>query len=228
MPFLLSLFSAVGLAFLLGLVFDRLLMKRLRDAPHSMTAAVTIGLSIFLANTVFLIMGPVPQTLETPFELKPIFLGPIMLTRSRVFASILTLMAIGFTNWLIAYTKLGRALRATLQDRMAAQLVGIKTERIFAFTFAYGSALAAIAGVLLGTIFVVFPFMGEAMIGKAWVVVIVGGLGNITGAIVAALIVGVAESLAAGIWTSSWANMVAFILVVIVLLVRPQGLFGKL
>jgi branched-chain amino acid transport system permease protein len=129
---------------------------------------------------------------------------------------------------MIAKTKLGRAMRATLQDRMAAQLVGIRTDRILTISFAYGSMLAAIAGVLLGSIFVVSPFMGESMIGKVWTVVIVGGLGNITGAIFAGILLGVVESLAAGIWTTSWANVVGFALVVVVLLVRPQGLFGRL
>lgn len=223
-----ALFITVVGALLFGLILDRLLMRRLRDAPHAMTAAVTIGLSIFLANSALLVMGPIPKNIPTPFELKPVFVGQIMLTRSRLFASGATLAVILFTNWMIRRTQLGRAMRATLQDRMAAQLVGIRTDRILTISFAYGSMLAAIAGVMLGSIFVVSPFMGESMIGKAWTVVIVGGMGNITGAIFAGLLVGVAESLAAGIWTSSWAHVIGFALVVIVLLIRPQGLFGKL
>jgi branched-chain amino acid transport system permease protein len=226
--FVASFFLSILAAFAIGLVLDRLLMKRIRNAPHAMTAAVTIGLSIFLANSVFLIMGPVPQSIPSPFALKPIFIGPILVSQARVFAAGVTVLAIVFTTWLIARTKLGRAMRATLQDRMAAHLVGVNTDRIFAFTFAYGSMLAAVAGVLLGAMFVVTPFMGESMITKAWIVVIVGGLGNVAGAVFAGLLVGVTESLAAGLWTSSWANVVAFVLVVIVLLVRPQGLFSKL
>lgn len=222
-----SMVISVALCFLLGVVLDRVLMKRVRNAPHTMSGALTIGLAIFITNTVFIIMGPIPQSIPVPFELKATFIGPIMLTRSRLFASAITILTIMFSNWLIRKTGLGRAIRATIQDRVSAQLVGIKTERIFAFTFAYGSALAALAGVMLGSIFVVTPFMGESMILKAWTVVIVGGLGNIPGAIFAGMLVGVTESLAAGLWNSSWANMVAFVLVVIVLLIRPQGLFGK-
>jgi branched-chain amino acid transport system permease protein len=220
-------FTIIG-AIILGYILDRLLMKRIRNAPHAMTAAVTIGLSIFLANSALILMGPIPKNLPTPFELRPVFLGSIMVTRSRLFASGAALVMILFTNWMIAKTKLGRAMRATLQDKMAAQLVGIKTDRILTVSFAYGSMLAAVAGVLLGSIFVVSPFMGESMIGKAWTVVIVGGMGNITGAIFAGILLGVVESIAAGIWTSSWAHVVGFALVVVVLLVRPQGLFGKL
>lgn len=218
---------AVCGAFVFGLVLDRLLMKRLREAPHLMTAAVTIGLAMFLSNSANLLMGPVPQAIPVPFEIKPVMLGPIILTRTRLFAGAITVAVIVFTNWMIRHTSLGRAMRATIQDQLAAQLVGINTDRIFAFTFAYGSALAAIAGVLLGALFVVTPYMGESMIMKAWTVVIVGGLGNITGAIFAGLLVAVAESMSAAVWTSSWANVVAFIIVVIVLLVRPQGLFGR-
>jgi branched-chain amino acid transport system permease protein len=222
-----SFLISVAVAFAFGWVLDRLVMKRIRNAPHLMSAAVTIGLAMFLSNSANIMMGPVPQAIPVPFELKPVFVGPIILTRTRLFAGAVTLAVIFFTNWMIRRTSLGRAMRATIQDHLAAQLVGINTDRIFAFTFAYGSALAAVAGVLLGALFVVTPYMGESMIMKAWTVVIVGGLGNVTGAIFAGLIVAVAESLAAAVWTSSWANVVAFIIVIIVLLFRPQGLFGR-
>jgi branched-chain amino acid transport system permease protein len=218
---------SVLIVFLFGLVLDRLLMRRIRGAPHVMTAAITAGLSLFLANTIHVIMGPVPQSLSLPFELKAIFLGPIILNRTNIFAATVTIIVILFTNWMIKHTKLGRAMRATIQDNMAAQLSGINVDYILAFGFAYGSALAAIAGVLLGSLFVVTPFMGESMVLKAWTVVIVGGLGNIPGAIFAGLLIGVVESLAAGIWTSGWSNVAAFVIVVIVLLLRPQGLFNR-
>lgn len=226
-----SFFPALGITilgtFVLGMLLDRLLIKRIRKAPHLMTAAVTIGLGMILANTVLLIMGPVPQSIPMPFELKPIFLGPLLLTRSRVFAAGLTTAVIIFTTWMMKNTKFGKAMRATIQDSMAAQLAGINIDRIYSLSFAYGTMLAAIAGVLLGSMFVVTPYMGESMITKAWTVVIVGGLGNIPGAIFAGLLIGVVESLTAAVWNTSWANAVAFVIVVIVLLFKPKGLFGK-
>ncbi|MCC6146975.1 MAG: branched-chain amino acid ABC transporter permease [Anaerolineaceae bacterium] len=225
--FFLSLAVVVLLTFAFGAFLERILMRRIRNAPHAMTAAVTIGLSMFLANFVYFVMGPVPQSIKAPFPLKAIFLGPIMLTQSRIFAAGVTIFTIIATNYIIKHTKLGRAIRATIQDHMAASLAGVNTHKIYSFGFAYGTALAALAGVLLGAMFVVTPFMGESMLGKAWIVVIVGGLGNIPGAIFAAVIIGVTESLTAGLWNSSWANMVSFIIVIIVLLIKPQGLFGK-
>ncbi len=227
LDFFTSLILTILITFAFGLFLERILMRRIRNAPHAMTAAVTIGLSMFLANIMFIIMGPVPQAIRVPFELKAVHLGPIMLTQTRIFAAIVTILTIIGTNYLIRRTKIGRAMRATIQDRMAASLAGINVNQIYAFGFAYGAALAALAGVLLGAMFVITPFMGESMINKAWVVVIVGGLGNIPGAIFAALLIGVTESLTAGLWNSSWANLVSFIIVVIVLLIKPQGLFGK-
>lgn len=218
---------SVVIVFAVGLLLDRLLMKKIRDAPHVMTAAVTAGLSMFLANTAHIIMGPVPQSFSLPFELKAIFIGPILLNRTNLFAAGVTIVVIWFTNWMIKKTKIGRAIRATIQGKMAAQLSGINTDHVLAFGFGYGSALAAIAGVLLGSLYVVTPFMGESMVLKAWTVVIVGGLGNIPGAIFAGLLIGVVESLAAGIWTSGWSNVAAFVIVVMVLLIRPQGLFNR-
>lgn len=227
LDFYTSLILTILITFAFGALLERILMRRIRNAPHAMTAAVTIGLSMFLANFVFIVMGPVPHAIPAPFALKAIPVGPILLTQSRIFAASVTLVAILGTNYMIRYTRMGRAIRATIQDRMAASLVGINIDTIYAFGFAYGTALAALAGVLLGAMFVITPFMGEAMIGKAWIVVIVGGLGNIPGAIFSALLIGVTESLTAGLWNSSWANLVSFIIVVIVLLIKPQGLFGK-
>jgi branched-chain amino acid transport system permease protein len=222
-----SLALTILITFAFGVLLERILMRRIRNAPHAMTAAVTIGLSMFLSNSVYLVMGPIPHAIPAPFALKAINIGPILLTQSRIFAAVVTVLTILATNYLIKYTKLGRAIRATIQDRMAASLVGINTNTIYSFGFAYGTALAALAGVLLGAMFVITPFMGEAMTNKAWIVVILGGLGNIPGAIFAALLIGVTESLTAGFWNSSWANLVSFIIVVIVLLIKPQGLFGK-
>lgn len=222
-----ALFLSILIVFAIGLLLDRLLMKRIRDAPHIMSAAVTAGLSMFLANSAFILMGPVPQSIPLPFKLKALFVGPILISGTNLFAAGITILVIIFTNWMIRRTKLGRAMRATIQDRMAAQLSGINTDYVLAFGFGYGSALAAVAGVLLGSLYVVTPFMGQSMVLKAWTVVIVGGLGNIPGAIFGGLLIGVVESLAAGIWTSGWSNVAAFIIVVIVLLIRPHGLFNR-
>jgi branched-chain amino acid transport system permease protein len=227
MSFFPALCLVIIIMFIVGIILDRLLIKRIRKATHLMSAAVTIGLAMFLMNSALLIMGVAPKNIPLPFETGPILIGDILLAKSRLFSAGLTVAVIVFTTWMMKYTRIGKAMRATIQDDMAAKLVGIKTEQIYSFSFAYGSVLAAVAGVLLGSMFIVNPFMGETMITKAWTLVIVGGLGNIPGAIFAGLLIGVVESLTAAFWNTSWANLVAFVIVVLVLLIRPQGLFNK-
>jgi len=131
------------------------------------------------------------------------------------------------THAVYNYTKIGRALRATLQDRDAALLVGINTNTFNLWAFAYGSALAAVAGVLLGAMFVVHPFMGDSVILKAWVVVIVGGMGNIIGAIFGGLLLGVTETLAAGYLSAGYKDAIGLVLVILVLSFKPTGIWGR-
>jgi branched-chain amino acid transport system permease protein len=210
-----------------GFLIDRLLITWVRGQGEEPTILLTIGLSIFIANTALLIVGTTPQTVLSPFLSKPLFLGPVVITQSRlVLVAICGALIVG-TYLLIQKTTLGRAMRATFQDPMAAQLAGIRTAHIYGFTFALGAALAGAAGMLLGSIYVVQATIGGVISLKAFVVVILGGMGSFAGAIVGGLILGVVEALWGGYVATGYVDAIGFALVIVMLLVRPYGLFGK-
>ena len=139
----------------------------------------------------------------------------------------ITLLLIGILNYIIKYTTVGKAMRACEQNSDAARLMGIDINRISLITCAIGSALAAAAGTLVGPIFLVSPQMGLATISKVFAVFILGGMGNFAGAIWAAFILGLAESLTAGFLSSYYKDIVTFFILIAVLIVKPAGLFGR-
>jgi branched-chain amino acid transport system permease protein len=132
------------------------------------------------------------------------------------------------THLLLKKTKLGKAMRATFLDSETASLMGINSNRIYSFTFALGAGLAAAAGALLGPIFTVHPYIGNLANLKAFTIVIFGGLGSFTGAITAGLLLGVFESLGAGYVSSGYQDAVGFLMLILILIIKPTGLFGKI
>jgi branched-chain amino acid transport system permease protein len=210
---------------LLGMVLERLTVKPIRRAPILMTALVTIGLSIFLKNTALVVWGGIPKRIGSPFSSAPFQLADFSMSQERVFAFVATVAVIICLHLLIKKTKLGKAMRATFEDRDAAALMGVRSDRIYLYTFALGSGMAALAGILLGTIYLVYPTMGEMAILKSFVVVIMGGMGNFLGAFFSGIILGVAESLGAGFISTGYKDAIGFVIVILVLLFRPHGLF---
>lgn len=214
----------MGLA---GWLIDRVLVSRIRDQDEEAGLLLMIGLSIFLANSALLIFGTAPRKVLSPFPTKPFFLGPVVVTQSRLFVVALCAALIVAAHLLIQKTALGQAMRATFQDAMAARLAGIRTEGIYGFTFGLGTALAGAAGTLLGSIYVAEPTNGGLISLKAFVVVILGGLGSFAGAITGGLILGVTEALWGGFVSTNSVDAIGFALVIVMLLVRPYGLFSK-
>jgi branched-chain amino acid transport system permease protein len=225
--FFLALAIVVIVLGIAGYLIDRLLIAWVRGEGEEPTILLTIGLSIFIANTALLIVGTTPQTVLSPFLSKPLFLGPVVITQSRLVLVGLCVALIVGTYFLVQKTTLGRAMRATFQDPMAAQLAGIRTAHIYGFTFALGAALAGAAGMLLGSIYVVQVTIGGVISLKAFVIVILGGMGSFAGAIVGGLILGVVEALWGGYVATGYVDAIGFALVIVMLLVRPYGLFGK-
>jgi branched-chain amino acid transport system permease protein len=223
-------FLAVAIAILatmlLGLVLDRLVFKRLRREPIMSATMATIGLSILLTYGAQMIWGAYPLSIRNPFPPEPLALGPIVVPFNRLFIIAVTVLVIVLFHWLLKSTRLGKAIRATFQNKESAALVGIEIERIYTAAFAIGAGMAAISGSLLGSIFTLFPTMGGYATLKAFIVVIVGGMGSFLGAIVSGLLLGVAEALGAGFISSAYKDAVGFVVVIVVLLFAPQGLFG--
>lgn len=222
-----ALILAVVLAMALGAVLERSILRWLKDQSIDSTIIVTIGLSVFIQNVVLLSIGPVPKNIPSPFGNTPLSLGALTFTPVQLFVMIVTaLVIIGF-HILLRHTYIGRAMRATFSERDAARLVGIDTDRIGSLTFVLGSGMAALAGALLGSIYLVYPSMGGAAVLKAFIIVIMGGLGNIMGAISGGLLLGMAEGLVSGFISSDYSEAIGFFIVIAVLLFKPQGLFGR-
>jgi len=226
-PFFLGLALAILGGGLLGAAGERVLLRPLRGESIDATMLVTIGLWIVLQNGELLVWGGVAKSIPHPFPTAPIVLGPVSVAPLRLFVMAAVLALIAGAHLLIHRTPLGTAMRATFQDHDTAALMGIDTGRIHTLTFALGSSLAAAAGALLGPIFLVYPSMGDLASLKAFSVVILGGLGNLAGAALGGLLLGVAEELGAGYVSSGYRDAVGFVIIILVLLLRPAGLFAR-
>ncbi len=227
----LNFFAALGLAIVCGVVFGALtevvLVRPLRRESIDTVMLVMIGVWIAMQNGELLLWGGVAKSISHPFPTAPLTLGGVSLAPLRLFALVAALGLIVGAHLLIHRTRLGRAMRATFQDADTAALMGVRVRRIYTVTFAIGSGLAAAAGALLGPIFIAYPSMGDLASLKAFSVVILGGLGNIAGATVGGLVLGIAEELGAGYVSSGYRDAVGFVIIIAVLLLRPSGLFAR-
>ena len=218
---------AVAVTMVIGLVLDRLIFRRLRREPIMSATMATIGLSILLQFLAQIVWGAYPLSIKNPFPPEPLALGPVIVPANRLFIIAVTIAVIVLFHWLLKSTRLGKAIRATFQNKESAALVGIDIERVYTAAFTIGAGLAAISGALLGSVFTLFPTMGGFATLKAFIVVIVGGMGSFVGAIVSGLLLGVAEALGAGFVSSDYKDAVGFLVVIVVLLFAPHGLFGE-
>lgn len=225
--FFLSLVVAIVGVGIIGYLVEKILVRKLYKEQIATTAIVTLGLSMIIANVAFMVLGPMPKSIPSPFAVRVMTLGPIFTTPMRLFLAVVAVVFIIFTTMVIKKTKLGIAMRATFEDNDMTAMVGVSVGKIRTYTFVYGCILAGISGVLLGTMFVVEPFMGDVIMLKSWVVVIVGGLGNIPGSIAAGMLLGITESLTAGFISSAYKDAVGFLIVILVLVFRPYGIFSR-
>jgi branched-chain amino acid transport system permease protein len=226
-----NFFLALPLAVLLGLVLgagiEFLLLRPLRGAAIDTTMLVMIGTWIALQNTEQYAWSGVAKSIDSPFPSAPLVLGLVSVSWNRLFVFAVALLLIGATHVLINWTRLGKAMRATFQDRETAALMGVHINSIYTATFALGSGLAAAAGALLGPVFVVYPSMGDLASLKAFAIVILGGLGSIPGATIGGFILAFMEELGAGYVSSGYRDAMGFLLIIGILLLKPTGLFAQ-
>lgn len=225
--FFLALVVAVLIGIAAGGLIELVLLRRLRDASIDTTMLVMIGAWIIMQNSEQLAWSGVAKSIVTPFPQEPLVLGPASVSWTRVFVFVVAALLIVGTHLLIQRTKLGKAMRATFQDRDTAALMGVNINAVYTATFALGSGLAAAAGALLGPVFVVTPTMGNLAALKAFAIVILGGLGNIKGATIGGFILAFVEEIGAGYVSSGYRDAMGFLLIIIVLLFRPTGLFAQ-
>ena len=226
-----NFFLALVLALLggmaLGALIEIVLLRPMRGADIDITMLVMIGAWIIMQNLEMLTWGGVAKAVVTPFPEVPLVIGPVSVSYLRVFVLVMALVLIAATYFLINRTKLGKAMRATFQDADTAALMGVSINRIYTATFAIGSGLAAAAGALLGPVFLAFPTMGDLAALKSFAIVILGGLGSITGATIGGFILAFAEELGAGYVSSGYRDAMGFVIIILVLMFRPTGLFAR-
>ena len=211
---------------MLGAAIELVLLRRLRGADIDTTMLVMIGAWIALQNMEQLAWSGVAKSINTPFPSSPLVVGSVSVSWNRLFVFVVALALIAATYAVINRTKLGKAMRATFQDRETAALMGVDINRIYTATFALGSGLAAAAGALLGPVFVVVPTMGDLASLKAFAIVILGGLGSIPGATIGGFILAFMEELGAGYVSSGYRDAMGFLLIIVILILKPTGLFA--
>lgn len=219
--------AAIGVG-IIGFFVERFLFRRLLTRWTDIDIIMlSIGLFILLENGARLVFGPTPKMIPDPFGNTSVNLLVVSTSTLRLLSFVISCVAIFLLQLFLIKTKVGVAIRATSQNRNAALLMGINISFIYSLTFVVGSALAGFGGVLYGTIFAIFPTMGAMPTLKAFAVTILGGMGNIRGAIFGGFILGVAETLGGNYISMQYKNAIGFIMIILVLLFIPNGLFGE-
>lgn len=227
-PLLPALVLAMSLAALVGLILERIAYRPLRSAPRIASLITALSASLFMQNAAQLGFGaafkPFPQVI--PFRL--LNWGPVFVTNRQLIMLAIAVFLMVALHLIVHYTKMGQAMQAVSMDKDAAVLMGINVNKVISFTFAVGSALAGAGGVLVGIYYNrIDPYMGVMPGLKAFIAAVFGGIGVIPGAVVGGLLMGVAENLVVAFGTSTIRDAVAFAILILVLLLKPDGLLGK-
>jgi branched-chain amino acid transport system permease protein len=226
-PFALTCVIAVIFMGVFGIVFQRIAYYPLRHRSFLPVVISTIGVGIFLKNGAQIIFGAEPLSMPRPTSATALKMLGVFVDPQYVVVILCTLALLGFQYFFFEKTMLGKKMLATAQDKEMARLLGIPVAKMIAITFAYSSILGAAAGILVGPIFFVTKDMG-AMLGlKAFCSAILGGFGSVPGAIMGGIFLGVIEVFASYYISSAYRDAFAFIILILVLLLRPQGFFGE-
>ena len=213
---------------LLGLAVERAAYRPIRAAPRLNALITAIGLSFFLQNALMLCYGATDRQFPGLLPAARWELGGVSVTAMQAVVWAAGGLLMAGLQALVMSTTLGKAMRATAQDLKACALLGIPVDRVIATTFAIGSGLAAVGGMLFGLLYGTINFHDGYLMGlKAFTAAVLGGIGNIPGAMAGGLLLGLLEALGAGYLSSQWKNVFAFVVLVLVLLFRPRGLFGE-
>src|SRR5215831_5636363 len=218
--------AVVPAMFLFGAIVHQLVVRPGLDKPHLVVVFATMGLSIFMQNVALMIMT------ADLWDVPPIFdhsvaIGPFYFKAELLVGFVVTILCTLFLRWLIRSTYLGKAIRATVQDGEAAMLMGIPVQRIFLITFAGGSALVGLAACMMMPLFSVFPTVGLNFVLIAFVIVVLGGMGSIEGALLGGICIGIVQSLSSYYIAPAFGQMFFFMLFLLVMIFRPAGLLGR-
>ena len=211
-----------------GFFIERFAYRPLRRSPRINVLITAVGVSLFLEFSGQLLFGSDPKFFPQLFQPSiDLSVGELKINPLQIAVFVISITLMGILQYIIFHTRLGRAMRAVSFNHDLASLMGIPTDRVISYTFMLGSALAGAAGVLVGLTYPkIEPLMGTMPGLKAFVAAVLGGIGNITGAVVGAIALGLAEEFLVGYWASTYRDALAFALLILVLLFKPTGLFG--
>ncbi|OGF47551.1 MAG: ABC transporter permease [Candidatus Firestonebacteria bacterium RIFOXYC2_FULL_39_67] len=220
--------SSILFCSILGVIIEKVAYKPLRNSPRLAPLITSLGVSIVLQNAVMLIAGAENKKFDVNFPDTGINIGNVYISYINVFIIAVSVLLMILLNYFVRKTKLGKAMRAVAEDKKTASLMGINVDGIISLTFLLGSALAAVAGVMISISYGMINFSMGYMVGlKAFTAAVLGGIGSIPGAMFGGILLGLIESLGAGYISSTYKDVISFAILILVLIFRPRGLFGS-
>ncbi len=222
-----SIVITVPLAILLGMVTERLFIRPVIGKPMFVQIFITLGISIVLQNVAMMLWSANYRTIDMAYGGRALLLGDVAISVPRLVIFLSTMVVALALFMFLDHTWLGLAIKATSQNRAAAQLMGISINRVFNITFALGTACAGLAGSLLIPVYAVYPTVGANFSLAAVIAVVMGGMGSVQGAIYAGLFIGLIETLSGFFISAAMKQAVYFLMFILVLVFKPQGLFGE-
>jgi branched-chain amino acid transport system permease protein len=224
--YLLALLIATLLVGGLGILIEKVFFRPFRHGDLSPTVILSLGLMLVLQTTAVVTFGGYTKVLTTPFP-GVINIGGVIISQERLILILITAVFVGGLFFLLYKTEMGRTMRAVSQDMDAALLLGISVDRVSSFAMFLGCALAAVAGGLMGAIFSLSPFMGGFALMKGIAVIVLGGMGSVVGAVIGGLIIGLIDGIVPPLLTTEMASTIGFLVIILILLFRPQGIKGQ-
>ena len=226
-PYGIAILLAAVVMAIIGVAFNYGVYYPLRNRSFLPVLISTLGASIFLQNTVLALFNPQPRPLDKLFNVEGVTIGGVFLDSQYLVILVFTILAVAFQYFFFEHTLIGKKLQATSQDKDMARLLGIPVTLMIIITFVYSAVLGGLAGMLVAPILFVSIGMGSTIALKAFAATIIGGFGDVAGAIVGGIIIGVIESFAAYYISVPYKDAYAFLALFLVLLFRPQGIFGE-
>ncbi len=228
LPAWLCILGAVVICTVIGCATEKIAYKPLRGAPSLSVLITAIAMSLFLENLALILFSSSPRPMSNVFNLEPIQLGEIQISGITLITIGLSILIMVGLQMFIKGTRMGKAMRAVSEDGGAAILMGISTDRTISLTFAIGSGLAGVAAVMYCSAYPqVQPYMGSMLGLKAFIAAVLGGIGSVPGAMVGGIVIGLVESMTKGYISTQLSDAVVFAILILVLLIKPTGLFGK-
>lgn len=222
----LTIILVVPVMFALGAIIQNFLINPIINAPDHNQLLLTLGVSLFLENLAMFLWTPDYRFLSTPMAEINYYIGELSISMVKLMAFVISVLCSAVLFYILTSTDLGKAIRAASEEREGAVLMGINVRRLYYICFGIGAACAGVAGATITPFFPVYPHVGGLFVITAFVVVVLGGMGNFTGAFVGGLIIGVAESVGAIFLPSSMKSIVSFSIFILILLFKPMGIFG--